>query len=107
MALTWTAKAPGDVYRYTWTPALADGDTLAYALGTDPVNGTVTVNPNGTWTYTPNTNFNGSDSFVVAVSDGQGGVTQLATPGLGPFITGIPEVDKVLVDRAWKVPGIA
>lgn len=29
MALTWTAKAPGDVYRYTWTPALADGDTLA------------------------------------------------------------------------------
>lgn len=40
-------------------------------------------------------------------SDGQGGTTQLATPGLGPFITGIPEVDKVLTDRAWNVPGIA
>jgi hypothetical protein len=40
-------------------------------------------------------------------SDGQGGTTQLATPGLGPFVTGIPEVDKVLMDRAWKVPGIA
>lgn len=40
-------------------------------------------------------------------SDGQGGTTQLATPGLGPFITGIPEVDKVLVDRMWNVPGIA
>jgi uncharacterized protein (DUF697 family) len=29
MALTWTAKAPGDVYRYTWTPPLAEGDSLA------------------------------------------------------------------------------
>jgi hypothetical protein len=29
MALTWAAKAPGDVYRYTWTPPLADGDGLA------------------------------------------------------------------------------
>lgn len=29
MALTWTAKAPGAVYRYSWTPALADGDGLA------------------------------------------------------------------------------
>jgi hypothetical protein len=40
-------------------------------------------------------------------SDGQGGTTQLATPGLGPFITGIPEVDKVLTDRMWKVSGLA
>jgi len=29
MALNWTAKAPDDVYRYTWTPALAEGDSVA------------------------------------------------------------------------------
>lgn len=29
MALTWAAKAPGDVYRYTWSPPLAYGDGLA------------------------------------------------------------------------------
>lgn len=29
MAISWTAKAPGDIYRYTWTPALAEGDSLA------------------------------------------------------------------------------
>lgn len=29
MALTWTAKAPGAVYRYSWTPPLAQGDGLA------------------------------------------------------------------------------
>jgi hypothetical protein len=28
MALTWTAKPVGAVYRYTWTPPLAEGDTL-------------------------------------------------------------------------------
>jgi hypothetical protein len=40
-------------------------------------------------------------------SDGQGGTTQLATPGLGPFETGIPDVDKTLLDHQWNVPGIA
>lgn len=29
MSLHWTAKAPGDVYRYTWTPPLAPGDSLS------------------------------------------------------------------------------
>src|SRR5262249_20914915 len=28
-----------------------------------PANGTVTMNPDGTYTYTPNTNFNGTDTF--------------------------------------------
>ncbi len=29
MALSWSAKAPGDTYRYTWVPALLEGDSLA------------------------------------------------------------------------------
>ncbi|WP_390342602.1 tandem-95 repeat protein [Variovorax boronicumulans] len=52
-----------------------DGDTLTYAKGSDPANGTVTVNPDGSYTYTPNPNFNGTDSFTVTVSDGHGGTT--------------------------------
>jgi len=62
-----------------------DGNPLTYQLGTAPVNGTVTVNPNGEFVYTPNLNFNGTDSFTVIVSDGQGGtavstVTLIITP---------------------------
>lgn len=38
---------------------------------------------------------------ATSFADGQGGVTQLATPGLGPFITGIPEVDEVIVAHRW------
>ncbi|WP_182132152.1 tandem-95 repeat protein [Variovorax paradoxus] len=51
------------------------GDTLTYARGSDPSHGTVTVNPDGTYTYTPNPDFNGTDSFTVTVSDGHGGTT--------------------------------
>ncbi|MEW4239255.1 Ig-like domain-containing protein [Priestia megaterium] len=51
-----------------------DGNPLTYQLGTPPANGTVTVNPNGQFTYTPNLNFNGPDPFTVIVSDGQGGI---------------------------------
>ncbi|WP_010245943.1 S-layer homology domain-containing protein, partial [Acetivibrio cellulolyticus] len=50
-----------------------DGDTLTYAKATDPANGTVTVAADGKWTYTPNKDYNGTDSFTVEVSDGKGG----------------------------------
>ena len=49
----------------------ADGDTLTAALASDPSNGTVTVNADGSFEYTPNANFNGSDSFTYTVSDGE------------------------------------
>ncbi|MCW7542151.1 Ig-like domain-containing protein, partial [Aquabacterium sp. A7-Y] len=50
----------------------ADGDALTYATGTAPANGTVVVDANGSYTYTPDANFNGTDSFTVVVTDAQG-----------------------------------
>ncbi|MEZ5663984.1 MAG: Ig-like domain-containing protein [Burkholderiaceae bacterium] len=44
---------------------------------TNPGNGSITVAPNGTITYTPNANFNGSDSFTYTVTSG--GVTETET----------------------------
>ena len=38
---------------------------------TDPVHGIVTLQPDGFFTYTPNTNFNGKDSFTYTANDGQ------------------------------------
>src|SRR5690606_31322784 len=53
-----------------------DGDTLNYAIAIDPANGTVTIDAaTGKFVYTPNTNYNGSDSFDVVISDGKGGTT--------------------------------
>ncbi|UVO10532.1 retention module-containing protein [Pectobacterium polonicum] len=53
-----------------------DGDTLSYTVGTPPANGTLTLNgATGAYTYTPGTNFNGNDRFIISVSDGNGGTT--------------------------------
>ena len=35
-----------------------------------PANGTLALNPNGTFDYTPHLNFNGPDSFTYRASDG-------------------------------------
>jgi hypothetical protein len=51
-----------------------DGDPLT--VNTTPVdgpdNGTVTLNPDGTYTYTPDPGFTGDDSFQYQVCDGSG-----------------------------------
>ena len=47
-----------------------DGDTLTVTLVDGPANGTLTLNPDGSFTYTPDTNFNGADSFTYTASDG-------------------------------------
>ena len=48
----------------------ADGDTLtATGCGEFPC-GTLTFNPDGSFTYTPRANFNGSDTFTYRASDG-------------------------------------
>ncbi|ASM52120.1 hypothetical protein PESP_b0580 [Pseudoalteromonas espejiana DSM 9414] len=48
----------------------ADGDSLTYALTTEPTLGTVVVNSDGSFTYAPNKEATGSDSFMFGVSDG-------------------------------------
>jgi VCBS repeat-containing protein len=60
----------------------ADGDSLTYAQGRAPAHGTVTVDADGKYTYTPHKDFSGSDSFTVIVSDGKGG-TATSTVNIG------------------------
>ena len=50
-----------------------DGDTaFTYGVEAQGANGTVTVNPDGTWTYAPNADFFGADTFEVSVTDSLG-----------------------------------
>jgi uncharacterized delta-60 repeat protein len=49
----------------------ADGDPMTAALVTNVAHGSLTFNSNGTFTYTPNANFNGADTFTYSVSDGK------------------------------------
>ena len=47
----------------------ADGDVLTAILASNPANGTLSLNANGSFTYTPNTGFAGSDSFTYRAND--------------------------------------
>jgi VCBS repeat-containing protein len=47
-----------------------DGDALTFSLVSDPAHGTVAFNPDGTFVYTPDPNYNGPDSFTFNASDG-------------------------------------
>ncbi|KWU60944.1 tandem-95 repeat protein [Priestia megaterium] len=73
-----------------------DGNSLTYGLLTGPANGTVVVNPDGTYTYTPNENYNGVDSFSVVVSDSQGG-TAVSTITITILPVNDPPVGPVVV----------
>ena len=66
----------GDVLLANPTTADSDveGDTLTVSLVDDVDSGTLDLNPNGTFTYTPDSDFNGSDSFTYQIIDGNGGV---------------------------------
>ncbi|KOO05559.1 hypothetical protein AKJ17_01850, partial [Vibrio nereis] len=55
----------------------SDGDELSFSEGDAPSNGSLTVDESGSWTYTPNPDFNGNDSFTVIVSDGNGGMDEI------------------------------
>jgi VCBS repeat-containing protein len=49
----------------------ADGDPLTAIKVSNPSHGTVTLNSNGSFTYTPTANYNGADSFTYRANDGQ------------------------------------
>jgi Bacterial Ig domain/IPT/TIG domain len=64
-ATTLTVSAPGLLSNDT-------GDSPTVASNTQPAHGSVTVNPNGGYTYTPASGFAGSDSFTYTVIDAVG-----------------------------------
>ena len=77
-----------------------DGDTLVITGLGQPIidsGSAVVYNGDGTYTYTPGADFNGTDYLFYAVSDGQGGfdtatVTLIITPqNDAPTISGVPD----------------
>lgn len=50
-----------------------EGDSLSISSVSEPANGAVTINSDGTITYTPRRGYTGADSFTYTVSDGNGG----------------------------------
>lgn len=103
---------------FTGTLAGNDGDpevaqTLTFAVGTAPTNGTVTINATtGAFTYTPAANFQGTDTFTFTVNDG----TLTSTPGTvsvtvlatndAPVVT-VPGAQSTAEDVGVTITGIS
>ena len=79
-----TAKDTPKTASVTANDAYPDNSTFAKA--SDPTHGTVTVNANGTYTYTPNAGYVGTDSFTYTVC--------------------LPSPDQAVCDTATVVIGI-
>ncbi|WP_103103015.1 retention module-containing protein, partial [Pseudomonas sp. LFM046] len=78
-----------------------DGDSLTYTVGTSPAHGSVTFGTDGAYTYTPGTDFNGSDSFTVTVSDGNGGtVTSTVNVTVKPVVDAKDDAVTVAEDQS-------
>ena len=50
----------------------ADGDALSASVAAGPANGTLSLAANGSFVYTPDADFSGSDGFTYAVTDATG-----------------------------------
>ncbi|MEP9317882.1 retention module-containing protein [Pseudomonas sp. LABIM340] len=61
----------------TFSARDANGDLISYSVGQAPANGQLVLNPNGTWQYNPNGDYNGADNFTVIVTDSRGASSTL------------------------------
>ncbi|PIW25748.1 MAG: hypothetical protein COW30_18530 [Rhodospirillales bacterium CG15_BIG_FIL_POST_REV_8_21_14_020_66_15] len=74
------------------TAADFDRDVLEFSLleGGEPMHGDVVITPDGTYTYTPDPDFHGTDQFSYLVSDNKGGsASAVVTIGVTP-VAGTP-----------------
>jgi VCBS repeat-containing protein len=85
-----------------------DSDTNSAALvavkGSDPAHGTLTLNLDGSFVYTPTANFNGVDSFTYKASDGSADsniatVTITINPAGGPVPTSEEKMFLPMLER--------
>lgn len=60
----------------------ANGDTLTAVLQQGPAHGTLTLNADGSFTYTGAANYNGADSFTYVAKDGSGAASGVAMVNL-------------------------
>jgi len=78
------------------------GNPLTAILVTNPANGTLALNANGSFTYTPNAAFVGTDSFTYQANDGIAS-SNVATVNISVTPSGTP----VTIFSSSAVPGTA
>jgi VCBS repeat-containing protein len=70
-----------------------EGDPITFSLLDGPVNGAAVVRENGTFSYVPEGNFEGTDGFTYLASDGKGGETSGSISITVTALNDAPELD--------------
>ncbi|WP_425053528.1 cadherin-like domain-containing protein [Psychromarinibacter sp. S121] len=86
-----------------------DGDTLTIESVGTPSNGVLIDNLDGTWTYTPDSGFEGTDTFTYVVSDGTDTDTATVTVSVRPpsgFDAFSDDFSGTSLDNGWEFKGI-
>jgi VCBS repeat-containing protein len=78
--------------------------TLTAAVVTQPTKGTLTLNANGSFTYTPQANATGSDTFTYRASDG---ITQSQPATVTITITAVNDAPTAAADTFNATAGVA
>ncbi len=82
----------------------AEGDALAAELVSDPANGTVMLDPDGSFIYTPNTDYSGIDSFMYRATDAKGMSAPAAVTITVNAVPDAPVADDQAVTTEQDVP---
>ncbi|MGJ3493617.1 Cyclolysin [Piscirickettsia salmonis] len=105
---TFELKEDGSI-RFSEADLLAgatdvDGDNLSVTAVTNPANGDLVNNGDGTWTFTPDDSWNGETQFDYTLVDGQGGeVTETVTLDVDPQVEKV-NVEFILNDQQTIYP---
>jgi len=84
----------------------AQDDTITWSIATAPVNGIATVSGEGSLrpiSYTPNTNFNGTDTFAVQVSDASGASSTMVVNVTVEPVNDAPTVTRPIANQTARV----
>ncbi|MDX1918224.1 MAG: Ig-like domain-containing protein [Candidatus Caenarcaniphilales bacterium] len=80
-----------------------DNDKLTISDFTQPSAGTVVINPDNTFSYTPNPSFTGTDTFTYEISDGNGGFD---TANVTISVNAVPGAPDAIDDNVSTVESV-
>ena len=83
-----------------------DGNPITTVLGTTVTHGTLSLNSNGGFTYTPANNFNGSDSFTYRARDSLAATSNLATVTIGVAAAAQVSINSTSADGALPTTAV-
>ena len=91
-----TAEDTALVESVATNDSTTSGGSLSYAVDTDVTSGTLVLNNDGSFTYTPAANFNGADSFSYTVTDAASG--ESSTQSVTLTVTAVNDVPVAAAD---------